>query len=193
MIAASLDLVMASMGRLRPKVIGLAQGRVLEVGVGTGLNLEHYGDGVVEVVGIEPDPHMIRRARARAAKAPVPVRLEQVGAERLPFDDASFDTVVLTWVLCTIPDVEAAVLELRRVLKVGGRLLAVEHTRARSPVMAGVQAAIDPAWQFFAGGCHLCRDPWALLADAGFQLEEVQPCGAEFHLAPVYRGTWVRP
>ena len=192
LIAACLDLVMAPMAHLRPKVVGPATGRVLEVGVGTGLNLQHYTGAVHEVVGIEPDPHMIRRARARAASAAVPVRLEQASGERLPFPDASFDTVVLTWVLCSIPDVESAVAELHRVLRPGGRVLAIEHTRASSSFMAGAQRVIDPVWQRLAGGCHLCRDPWALLVGAGFEVEAVTPCGSELHLVPVYRGTLVR-
>lgn len=162
---------------------------MLEVGVGTGLNLAHYGAEVSEVVGIEPDPHMLARARARLSSASVPVELVQVGAESLPFEAGSFDTVVLTWVLCTIPDVEGALREIVRVLRPDGRVLWVEHTRSRYGVLAAGQAVLNPAWRCMAGGCNLTRDPVALMRAAGLVVEEVRPRGSELSPVPIYQGT----
>lgn len=177
------------MARLRPRIVGEARGRVLEVGVGTGLNLAHYGERVREVVGIEPDPHMLARARARLGAATAPVELLQVGAEDLPFEDAAFDTVVLTWVLCTIPDVQGALSEIVRVLRLDGRVVWVEHTRSRFGAVAAGQVVLNPAWRCVAGGCNLTRDPVALMEDAGLVVEDVRPRGSELSPIPMYQGT----
>jgi SAM-dependent methyltransferase len=185
LVAACLDLAMAGFARLRPDVIGRARGRVLEIGVGTALNLPHYGD--IELVGVEPDPHMARRARARAAALGRPLALYEIGAEALPFPDASFDTVVATFVFCTIPDAEAAAREAVRVLRPGGTVLFAEHVRSGVPTVAAVQAALDPLWGRMAGGCRLTRDPVALLHDAGAEVEAT-PHGAFFSLTPVTTG-----
>lgn len=161
---------------------------MLEVGVGTGLNLAHYREGVIEVVGIEPDPHMLARARARLASASVPVELVQVGAEELPFEANSFDTVLLTWVLCTIPDVDRALREVVRVLRPDGQVLWMEHTRSRFSVLAAGQAVLNPAWRCMAGGCNLTRDPVGLMVEAGLVVEEVRPRGSELSPVPIYQG-----
>ena len=180
---------MSPIARLRPRIVGEARGRVLEVGVGTGLNLVHYGEGVSEVVGVEPDPHMLARARARQASARVPVELVQVGAEAMPFEPASFDTILLTWVLCTIPDVDGALREIVRVLRPEGQVLWVEHTRSRYGVMAAGQAVLNPAWRCLAGGCNLTRDPVELMTKAGLMVEGVHPRGSELSPVPIYQGT----
>lgn len=189
-VAASLDLVMRPLYPARRFVVPEARGEVLEVGVGTGLNLPLYDRAAVRrVVGIEPDPHMLRRARARAADLGLEVELHEVGAERLPFAAERFDTAVLTWVLCTIPDAGAALAEVRRVLRPGGVVLFVEHTRSVQPGLARVQERLTPLWGRLTGGCHLDRPGVDLVRASGLALEEVAPVGRErWTLLPVYRG-----
>ncbi len=188
-VAFALDWVMKPFEPLRDRVVPEASGHVLEVGVGTGLNLDRYDpDKVSEVDAIDPDPHMLARAEARAAASPVPVRLHQAGAERLPFPDDHFDTVVCTFVLCTIPDVEGALAEMRRVLHPDGQLLYVEHTLADGAVRH-VQHAVQPVWGMMSGGCHLNRDPHELLEQAGFSVEDPQGHGRNaLNLTPIWRG-----
>lgn len=177
---------------LRRKVVPEARGRVLEVGVGTGMNFEHY-HGVDALYGVEPDPHMLKRAEKRARHLPFPVQLDQAGAEELPYPDSYFDTVVLTWVLCTIADPDAALGEARRVLKPGGRLVYVEHTRAHGALAASVQDRLTPAWKKLGGGCHLNRDSVAKIRNAGFAAVTKLPCGREtWTLVPVYRGEAIK-
>ncbi|HEV2100130.1 MAG TPA: class I SAM-dependent methyltransferase, partial [Stellaceae bacterium] len=114
----------------RRRVIGAAEGKVLEIGIGSGINLPLYSPPVRSVIGVEPSPELLRMARRRATAATVPVEILQASAETLPFDDCSVDTVVMTWTLCTIADVPQTLAEMRRVLKPGGALLFVEHGRA---------------------------------------------------------------
>lgn len=189
--AALLDLLMRPMAPVRQRVVPEARGRVLEIGVGTGLNLAVYRpEQVRELVGIEPDPHMLRRAAPRFAAAPFPAELVQAGAEALPFPDASFDEVVLTFTLCTVPDPDAAAREMRRVLVPGGVLRFAEHTASDHRVTAAVQRAIDPLWGLLAAGCHVTRDPLDTLRRAGFALDEVHPHGrGALNLTPVWRGS----
>ncbi len=139
--------------RQRRRTAGEATGRVLELGIGTGLNLPFYVHAD-EVVGVDPDPHMLKRARRRAARASCPVRLVEAGAESLPFTAGEFDTIVLAFGLCTIPDPEAAMREARRVLKPDGRLLFLEHVRSHSARVARMQDFVTPAWSRLSGGCH---------------------------------------
>lgn len=188
-VAATLDLAMWSLRGVRRRLLPEARGRVLEIGCGTGANLPFYTDAE-RVVAIEPDPHMLRRARRKAARAAVPVELLRGSAEDLPFADASFDTVVATWVLCTIPHPERAAREMRRVLHPDGALLFAEHTRAAGPRAAGLQHALNPAWARIAGGCHLDRDALGILAAAGFRDLEVEPIGRQsWTLLPMLRGS----
>lgn len=189
-LAACLDVAMRGLARHRPEVVGAATGRVLEIGVGTGLNLPLYGD--VELVGVEPDPHMLRRARARAATLGRPVELLPASAEALPFPDASFDTVVATFVFCTIPDVRRAAAEALRVLRPGGTLVFAEHVASTYPSVAAIQRGLDPAWQVFAGGCHLTRDPVTILREAGAAEVSATPRGPRWTLTPVVAGRVVR-
>jgi SAM-dependent methyltransferase len=193
-LAAVLDLTMRPMYPARRLVVPEARGDVLEIGVGTGLNLALYDRAVVRrLTAVDPDPHMLRRARKRAQELGVPVDLHDSGAERLPFDADRFDTVVLTWVLCTVPDPAAALAEARRVLKPSGRLLFIEHTRSVQPGIARVQATVTPLWRRIAGGCHLDRPAVDLLRASGLVPDQVTPVGRErWTLLPIYRGTAVK-
>ena len=160
---------MKSVGEQRKKVIPQAQGRVLEIGIGTGLNLPFYDTGrVVELVGVEPSLRMHRLALKRSRAARLPVEMVGITAEKLPLADAVFDTVVSTYTLCTIPDPVAALREVRRVLAPGGRLLFSEHGRAPDANVRKWQSRIQPFWSPLAGGCQLDRDIPAILKEAGF-------------------------
>ncbi|MEZ5615975.1 MAG: class I SAM-dependent methyltransferase [Rhodocyclaceae bacterium] len=160
---------MKSVGEQRKKVIPLAQGRVLEIGLGTGLNLPFYDTGrVVELVGVEPSLRMHHLALKRSRAARLPVEMVGITAEKLPLADAAFDTVVSTYTLCTIPDPVAALREVRRVLRPGGRLLFSEHGRAPDENVRKWQSRIQPFWSPLAGGCQLDRDIPAILKEAGF-------------------------
>ena len=186
-LAATLDFVMRPMYPARREVVPEATGTVLEVGVGTGLNFGLYRD-VTALEGIDPDPHMLARARVKAADLPFAVRLHQTGAEQLPFADGHFDTAVITFTLCTIPDPAAALREVRRVLRAGGRLLFVEHTRSIQPLVAGVQDVLTPLWKQIGGGCHLNRRAVELVRAAGFQVRDTTAVWRErWTLFPVYR------
>ena len=152
----------------RLRLVPLARGRVLEVGIGTGLNLPHYDPGRVgSIVGLDPALEMHPLAARRARRAGLPVELVGVSAERIPFPDASFDTVLLTYTLCSIPDPLAALGEMRRVLKPGGRLIYCEHGLAPDAGVRRWQRRLTPLWSKVAGGCHLDRDVPALLERAG--------------------------
>lgn len=187
-----LDWTMRPLYPARRLVVPEARGRVLEVGVGTGLNFGLYRD-VESLAGIDPDPYMLERARPRAAALPFPTELHRTGAESLPFADAHFDTAVVTFTLCTIPDPPAALAEVRRVLKRDGRLLFVEHTRSIQPIVAHAQRVLTPLWKRLGGGCHLDRAASELLAAAGFAVRDTTPVwGERWTLLPVYRGTAVR-
>jgi SAM-dependent methyltransferase len=157
------------MGRRRRRLLAGARGAVLEIGGGTGANLAHYRS-VDRVTIAEPDPFMRKRIGPKLENARVPVEVSEAGAEALPFPDGSFDTVVSTFVLCTVPDQEAALDEVRRVLRPGGRLLFIEHVRAAGS-MARWQDRLEPLWRRLLGGCHPNRDTVAAIEDAGFEIE----------------------
>jgi ubiquinone/menaquinone biosynthesis C-methylase UbiE len=182
---------MRPLRRVREYVVPEASGEVLEIGVGTGLNFPLYDPAnVTRVIGVEPDPHMLRRACRRAETVGLPIELHEVGAERLPFAADRFDTAVVTFVLCTIPDPAAALREVRRVLRPGGRVLFAEHTRSVQPGLARVQDRLTPVWKRLAGGCHLNRPAGDLLGASGLELAGVAPVGRErWTLLPIYRGT----
>jgi ubiquinone/menaquinone biosynthesis C-methylase UbiE len=128
----------------RNRVIGAAKGRVLETGIGSGLNLPLYGAAVTSVIGLDPSPELLRMARPRASTAAVPITLLDASAEAIPLDDRSMDTVVTTWTLCTIPNAPLTLSEMRRVLKPAGTLLFVEHGRAPEPGVQRWQDQLDP-------------------------------------------------
>jgi ubiquinone/menaquinone biosynthesis C-methylase UbiE len=187
-LARMLDFTMRPLYPAWRLVVPEARGTVLEVGVGTGLNFGLYRD-VDALVGVDPDPYMLERARARAATLPFPTELHQTGAERLPFADAHFDTAVVTFTLCTIPDPAAALAEVRRVLKPSGRLLFVEHTCSVQPFTRVVQDVLTPLWKKIGGGCHLNRGAVELVERAGFRVRHSEPVwGERWTLFPVYRG-----
>jgi ubiquinone/menaquinone biosynthesis C-methylase UbiE len=192
-LARILDYAMRPLYPARRFVVPEATGRVLEVGVGTGLNFGLYGK-IDELQGIDPDPYMLERARPRAKELPFPTELHQTGAERMPFADAHFDTAVITFTLCTIPDPPAALAEVRRVLRPGGRLLFVEHTRSVQPMAARLQDLATPLWKKMGGGCHLNRPAVEMIRAAGFDVREtLSVWGERWTLTPVYRGHALRP
>jgi ubiquinone/menaquinone biosynthesis C-methylase UbiE len=161
--------------RQRQKVVPLAQGRVLEIGIGTGLNLEHYDKArIAKIVGLDPGLEMHPQARRRSRRAGLEVELVGLSAEKIPYDDRSFDTVLATYALCTIADPGAALKEMRRVLKPGGRLIFCEHGLAPDAAVRRWQGRLTPLWAKVAGGCHLDRDIPRLLKDAGFQSADMQ-------------------
>lgn len=158
----------------RERVISQAVGDVLEIGIGSGLNLPLYGAGVRSVIGIEPSTELLAMAEQQMARVLVPVEFLQASAEALPIESHSVDTVVTTWTLCTIPDARKALQEARRVLRPGGTLLFVEHGRAPEKAVARWQDRIDPLWGRIAGGCHLNRQIDALIIEAGFQIDTMR-------------------
>lgn len=157
--------------KLRRKTVASVEGRVLEVGVGSGLNLRHY-EKVSELIGIDPDPVLLRRARKRMRGLRFPVRLQAADAQQLPFADNSFDTVVSTLVFCTVPDAGRGLREIRRVLRPEGQVRLLEHVRSENPRMARFQDFILPVWKRVFGGCHPNRDTVARLKESGFALNE---------------------
>jgi ubiquinone/menaquinone biosynthesis C-methylase UbiE len=173
-----LDLVMRQkqMAPLRERIGQDADGRVLDVGIGTGLNLAFYSAKAERVYGIDPSPELLRFAGERARSAAVPVELLRGSSEALPLDDKSIDTIALTFTLCTIGDPVAALAEMRRVLKPGGRLLFAEHGRAPEAAVARWQDRITPLWKKVAGGCHLNRKPDDLIRSAGFRIDGLETC-----------------
>jgi SAM-dependent methyltransferase len=160
-------------GAHRAEVLQYARGRVLEIGSGTGFNLAHYPADVEEIVITEPSRGMLRRAQRRAAELGRPVQAVRAAAEELPFEDASFDTVVSTLVLCSVRDQDRALAEVRRVLKPGGRFLFVEHVRAEDPRRARWQDRLERPWRVVAMGCHPNRATLERITAAGFELEEL--------------------
>jgi ubiquinone/menaquinone biosynthesis C-methylase UbiE len=162
------------MAAWRADLLAQASGRVLELGAGTGLNLPHYTDAVHELVLSEPDAAMGRRLERRVARARSAAVVVAAPAERLPFEDASVDTVVSTMVLCTVADAKAAVDEVRRVLRPDGRLLFIEHVRADSTRLAHWQDRLARPWRAFAMGCRANQPTLDLLATGGLRIELVQ-------------------
>lgn len=156
----------------RQAVVNGARGRVLEIGVGAWLNLTRYSRDIESLTGIEPNARRIKKARQRAEQLGWDVDLRQGNVESLPFPDESFDTVVATFVWCSVGDVSAGLREIRRVLKPGGELRFLEHVRSRSSRAARVQDMITPLWQRFAGNCHPNRDTEQAIRAAGFEIVE---------------------
>lgn len=163
----------ALLGEARSRVVGQARGRVLEIGIGSGRNLPFYGAAADEIVGIDPSAELLAMARHAAAESPRPVTLVERSAERLPFEDDSFDTVVVTWSLCSIPDPSAALMEARRVLKPAGELRFVEHGLAPAPGVQRWQHRLTPLWSRCSGGCHLDRKMDDLIRAAGFEITDL--------------------
>jgi ubiquinone/menaquinone biosynthesis C-methylase UbiE len=158
----------------RRRVLERAEGRVLEIGIGSGLNLPHYPAAAREIVGLEPAPRLITMARQIAARHSSPVEFVEGSAEAIPLDRHSVDTVVTTWTLCSIPQVAAALAEMRRVLKPEGRLLFVEHGQAPEARVRKWQDRLTPLWKRIGGGCHLNRPIRQLIEGAGFSILNIQ-------------------
>jgi ubiquinone/menaquinone biosynthesis C-methylase UbiE len=165
----------------RQKVVPLARGRVLEIGIGTGLNLQHYDRARIDrIVGLDPGLEMHALARRRSRHLGLEVELVGLSAEGIPFEAHSFDTVIVTYTLCTIADPLAALREMRRVLRPEGRLLFCEHGLAPDDFNRRWQHRLTPLWSKVAGGCHLDRDIPALLQAGGFRpldLQQMYPPG----------------
>jgi SAM-dependent methyltransferase len=197
------------LGEMRRALLAEARGRVVEIGAGTGVNLDLYGPGIEDLTLVEPDPHMGANLRGRLAEregraaptaaarsasdpptpnrfGPPPTRLVAAPAEAIPFPDDTFDTAVATLVLCTVPDPVAAIAELARVLKSGGKLLFIEHVRADDPRSARWQDRLEKPWRFMADGCYCNRDTEATLGASAFRIESVDH-GALPKATPIVR------
>jgi ubiquinone/menaquinone biosynthesis C-methylase UbiE len=159
---------------LRQRVTSHAHGRVLEIGIGSGLNLPFYGPQLQELVGVEPSERLLEMARGAAIASKVPLTLLRGSAESIPIEDGTIDTVVTTCTLCSIPDAGRALAELRRVLKPGGQLLFAEHGLAPEERVRKWQHRLTPAWKKIGGGCHLNRPIRSLVESAGFEIVELE-------------------
>ncbi len=161
--------------RQRAKVVPHATGHVLEIGIGTGLNAHHYDkDKAHTIVGLDPALRMHRLAAKRIAEAGLKIELVGLSAERIPYPDHTFDSVLMTYTLCSIPDPVSALKEMHRVLKPEGRLIYCEHGKAPDASVHRWQNRLTPWWKKIAGGCHLNRDIPSLLREAGFGCELIE-------------------
>lgn len=158
----------------RERVIGAAEGRVLEIGVGSGLNMPFYRRPANEILALEPAPRLVTMARAASRASPMPITFIEASAEAIPLDDHSVDTVVTTWTLCSIPQAATALAEMRRVLRPGGRLLFVEHGRSPDDGVRRWQDRLTPIWRCCAGGCHLNRPIATMIEGAGFRIDRIE-------------------
>lgn len=190
--------------RLRTELLQSAGGEVLEIGLGTGLNLPHYPAGISRLRAVEPALLLPDRVAERAANAPFPVELTHTGAEQLPYPDRSFDCVISTWTLCTIPDPVPALREVRRVLKSAGRFFFLEHGRSDDAGTAIWQDRLNPIQNVIGCGCNLNRRIDRLITEAGlhiirldrFAMEGVPRIGGELYrgmAAPDHAGVIDRP
>jgi SAM-dependent methyltransferase len=165
----------AGLADKRRELLADARGATLELGAGIGHNLEHYPAPAERLVLTEPDPHMAKRLREQVAESGrASVEVVEAGAEALPFEPGEFDTVVATLVLCTVPDPDAVLVEVARVLKPGGRMLFMEHVRAHSDRRARWQDRLNPVQNFFFGGCNLNRPTAATLRSSPLEIEELR-------------------
>lgn len=160
--------------QMRTEVLAEAHGKVLELGAGTGVNLDLYPAAVEELVLVEPDPHMARQIGPKLAASARQARVVEASAEQMPFEDSSFDTAVTTLVLCTIPNPEAALAEVARVLKPGGRMLFIEHVRSDDVGLARWQDRLEKPWRFLGDGCHCNRDTAAAIEASPLTLGAVE-------------------
>jgi ubiquinone/menaquinone biosynthesis C-methylase UbiE len=182
----------AEIQNLRKSVLADVQGEVFEIGFGTGLNLPHYPSNVTGITTVDPNAGAKRLAERRIAKSSIPVAHRVLSGERLPFEDESFDSVVSTFTLCSIPKVDQAVHELRRILKPQGRFYFLEHGLSEDPGIQWWQHKLTPLNRRIGDGCHLDRNAGAIIQNNGFRIEHLE----NFYLtkAPrfsgyIYRGT----
>ncbi|HUR84337.1 MAG TPA: class I SAM-dependent methyltransferase [Solirubrobacteraceae bacterium] len=164
----------AGLADRRRALLAGARGRVLELGAGTGVNLAHYPAQLDQLVLTEPEAPMLARLRRRARAARPDATVVPAAAERLPFEDASFDTVVATLTLCTVEDPARSLDEVRRVLAPGGRLLFIEHVRSEEPKLARRQDLVHPLWRRIGHGCHCNRPTLTAIEAAGLHVEDVE-------------------
>ena len=190
------DLAMRQMDQLRVGTTEEAQGDVLEIGFGTALNLRYYGSNVKSLVGLDPmDVANVEKVQRRIRSVTFPIERKALRADGgLPFDRARFDTVVTTWTLCSIPEVAAALREMRRVLKPDGQYLFIEHGRADSDSTARWQDRINPIWNRVCDGCNINRKIDRLVEDGGFELKSLERFRAKGPgiVAQMYRGIATR-
>jgi ubiquinone/menaquinone biosynthesis C-methylase UbiE len=183
--------------KLRSQLVPRATGTVLEVGMGSGINLQFYNATKVNLVyGLEPSEGMRRKAQNNLAASPVSVTWLDLPGEKIPLAGNSVDTVLLTFTLCTIPDWHAALQQMKRVLKPGGELLFVEHGESPDATTRKWQHRITPGWKLFAGGCHLNRDIAAMIQDAGLEITELNNLyipGAPKIAGYIYKGIARKP
>ena len=158
----------------RQRLVSAAEGRVLEIGVGSGLNFPFYVDTTTQLIGLDPSPKLLSMARKGSKAVAFPVELLTGSADALPLENDSVDTVVTTWTLCSVPDVRRALEEARRVLKPSGRLLFVEHGQSPDADVRRWQNRLTPLWKQVGGGCHLNREIGRLIEDSGFRIEQMK-------------------
>lgn len=164
----------AGLREMRRETLRAAHGRTIDLGAGTGANLGLFPEAVTEFVLAEPDPHMLKKLQAKVGGSGVDVSVVEASAERLPFEDSSFDTAVFTLVLCTVPNPAAALAEAARVLRPGGRLLFVEHVRSQEPGLARWQDRLERPWRFLGDGCHCNRDTVANIEASPLTVDRVE-------------------
>ena len=178
------------MRKVREEIAGGARGRVLEIGAGTGANFPYYNDHAEVIFATEPDPYMLQRAKRRAEKVGRHIELRQASAEHLPFEDASFDTVVSTLVMCSVGKPLRALSEVRRVLKPSGELRLYEHVRYEHAFGAFWQDLITPVWKWVGAGCHPNRDIASAVRKVGFEFEQLELTNPHPPIPPL---VFVRP
>ncbi|PIC55941.1 SAM-dependent methyltransferase [Sporosarcina sp. P12(2017)] len=159
--------------KVRTELIRNAQGNVLEIGSGTGINFPYYQQAK-HVTAVEPNPQMSRRAMRRGRNAHVPITLYEANAESLPFADHTFDTVISTLVFCTIPNPLLALKEIQRVSKPGATILFFEHVKMKQPNLAKAQDLLNPLWEKVCDGCQLNRDTLSMIVDSGIYVEDME-------------------
>jgi ubiquinone/menaquinone biosynthesis C-methylase UbiE len=169
-----LSMRQANFTAYRKRIAPMAEGRVLEIGVGSGLNLPFYTESATQLIGLDPSSKLLSMAAHTVARVGGPVELVEGSAEAIPLESKSIDTVVITWTLCSIPDVTAALGEMRRVLKTDGRLLFTEHGRSPDADVRRWQDRLTPLWKRIGGGCHLNRPVRELIEQSGFRIERLE-------------------
>ena len=159
----------------RTKIVPLAKGNVLEIGIGSGLNIPLYNkDRVKNIIGVDPSTEMQSLAKERINESPVNIKLISADAAQIPLEDQSIDTIVCTYTLCTVPNPEGVLKEMKRLLRPGGRFLFSEHGHAPDEHVVKFQHRIEPVWKFLADGCHLTRSMPELLSENGMKLDKME-------------------
>jgi SAM-dependent methyltransferase len=187
----------SAFSRMRQRMVPLADGVVVEIGFGSGLNLPYYDPIKVQrLIGVDPDPTMLALANRQKGRVQFTLECLQAGGESMPLADSSADTAVVAYALCTIPEPQLALAEIRRILKPGGRLIFLEHGQADAGWRSGLQNRLNRPWGALAGGCHLNRNPLGLVRDSGFDIREAEQRhfpASLFLLGNHYSGVALRP